>query len=107
MGKKKKAKARDQALSKALNKAQGLKGKAKEAAGKVMGNPNLEFDGVSDQVKSSAKDAAFHLKDAAIHLKDAALVVKDAAMKVRETLKGDDSPKGDEPLKGEDPHPSA
>ena len=107
MGKKKKAKAREQALSKALNKAQGLKGKAKEAAGKVMGNPNLEFDGVSDQVKSSAKDAALHLKDAALHLKDAALVVKDAAMKVRETLKGDDTPKEDEHLKGEDPHPSA
>ena len=107
MGKKKRARAREQALSKALNKAQGLKGKAKEAAGKVMGNPNLEFDGVSDQVKSSAKDAAIHLKDAAIHLKDAALVVKDAAMKVMETLKGDDIAKDDEHLKGEDPHPSA
>ena len=106
MGKKKKAKAREQALSKALNKAQGLKGKAKEAAGKVMGNPNIEFDGVSDQVKSSAKDAAVHLKDAALHLKDAALVVRDAAMKVRETLKGDDTLKDDEPFKDEHPHPS-
>jgi len=62
---------------------------------------------VSDQVKSSAKDAAIHLKDAAIHLKDAALVVKDAAMKVMETLKGDDIAKDVEHLKGEDPHPSA
>lgn len=96
MGKKKKAKAREEALSKALNKAQGLKGKAKEAAGKVMGNPNIEFDGVSDQVKSSAKDAA-------VHLKDAALVVRDAAMKVMETLKGDDTLKDDEPRKDEDP----
>ena len=103
MGKKKKAKAREAALSKALNKAQGLKGKAKEAAGKVMGNPNIEFDGVSDQVKSSAKDAAVHLKDAAVHLKDAALVVRDAAMKVMETLKGDDTLKDDEPRKDEDP----
>ncbi len=103
MGKKKKAKAREEALSKALNKAQGLKGKAKEAAGKVMGNPNIEFDGVSDQVKSSAKDAAVHLKDAAVHLKDAALVVRDAAMKVMETLKGDDTLKDDEPRKDEDP----
>lgn len=89
MGKKKKAKAREKALIKALNKAQGLKGKAKEATGKVFRNEDLELDGVSDQVKSSAKDAALHLKDAAAHLKEAALVVKEAAMKVKDTLKGD------------------
>ncbi len=104
MGEKKKAKAREEALSKALNKAQGLKGKAKEAAGKVMGNPNIEFDGVADQVKSSAKDAGLHLKDAAVHLKDAASVLLGGAMKVRETLKRDDTLKDDGPLKDEEHH---
>lgn len=89
MGKKKKAKAREKALRKALIQAQGLKGKAKEAAGKVVGNEDLEFDGVSDQMKASAKDAAMHLRDAAMHLKDAALVVKEAALKVKDTMKGD------------------
>lgn len=85
MGKKKKAKAREKALRKALREAQGLKGKAKESYEDL----DLDLDGLPDQVKASVRDAALHLRDAASHLKEAAAVVKEAALKVKDTLKGE------------------
>jgi uncharacterized protein YjbJ (UPF0337 family) len=60
---------------KASNKAQDLKGKVKEAAGKVTGNKDLEAKGKSDQAKSAVKDVGEK--------------VKEAASKVKETIKGD------------------
>ena len=59
------------AKDKAANEAQNLKGKAKEAAGKVTGNKNLETEGKVDQAKASAKGAGEKLKDAASKVKGA------------------------------------
>ncbi|MGZ4620034.1 MAG: CsbD family protein [Frankiaceae bacterium] len=50
---------------KASNEAQDLKGKVKEAAGKVTGNEELEAEGKSDQAKSALKDVGEKVKDAA------------------------------------------
>ena len=58
------------AKDKAANEAQNLKGKAKEAAGKVSGNKDLETEGKIDQAKASAKGAGENLKDAASKIKD-------------------------------------
>jgi len=49
---------------KVANKAQVLKGKVKEAAGKVTHNPELELEGKLDQGKGSIKQAGEHVKDA-------------------------------------------
>ena len=56
---------------KASNKAQDIKGKVKEAAGKATGNERLESKGKSDQTKSALKDAGEQVKDAARNVKDA------------------------------------
>ena len=45
------------ATDKAKNKAQEVKGKAKEAAGKAVGNERLEAEGKADQVAGNAKQA--------------------------------------------------
>jgi uncharacterized protein YjbJ (UPF0337 family) len=55
---------------KASNKAQELKGKAKEAAGSATGNKDLETKGKSDQAKSALKDVGEKVKEAAGDLKD-------------------------------------
>lgn len=52
------------ATDKAKNTAEGLTGKAKEAAGKLVGNDNLETEGKEDQVKSDLKQAGEKVKDA-------------------------------------------
>ena len=56
---------------KASNKAQDIKGKVKEAAGRTTGNERLEAKGKADQAKSSIKDAGEQVKDAGRKVKDA------------------------------------
>ena len=46
------------------NKAEDLKGKAKEAAGEVSGDDELKSEGETDQTKSDLKDAKENIKDA-------------------------------------------
>ncbi|AXI77891.1 CsbD family protein [Peterkaempfera bronchialis] len=48
---------------KAENAAQKIKGKAKEAAGKAVGNKKLEAEGHGDQAKADTKQAAEKVKD--------------------------------------------
>jgi uncharacterized protein YjbJ (UPF0337 family) len=55
---------------KASNEAQDLKGKAKEAAGKLTGHQDLENEGKSDQAKSAVKDVGEKVKEAATKVKD-------------------------------------
>ena len=47
------------------NSAENLGGKAKEAAGDITGNDQLEAEGKGDQLKSKAKDAVENVKDKA------------------------------------------
>ena len=54
---------------KTKNKAQELKGKAKEAAGKTVGNERLEAEGVADQTAADVKQAGEKVKDAGKSLK--------------------------------------
>jgi uncharacterized protein YjbJ (UPF0337 family) len=56
---------------KASNKAQDIKGKTKEAAGRLTGNDKLKNKGKTDQAKSAIKDAGEGLKDSANRIKDA------------------------------------
>ncbi len=49
---------------KIANKVQVLKGKAKEAAGKISHDPGLEAEGRLDQGKGTLKQAGEKLKDA-------------------------------------------
>jgi uncharacterized protein YjbJ (UPF0337 family) len=50
---------------KTSNKAEQLKGKSKEVAGKVTGNERLAAEGKVDQVKANLKQAGEKVKDAA------------------------------------------
>ena len=47
------------------NSAENLGGKAKEAAGDITGNEQLEAEGKGDQLKSKAKEAVEDVKDKA------------------------------------------
>lgn len=47
--------------------AEDLKGKAKEALGKVTGDESLERQGKTDQAKSDIKEAGEKVKDAFKH----------------------------------------
>lgn len=47
------------------NKAEDLGGKAKETAGNVTGDEQLQAEGQTDQAKAGLKDAVEHVKDAA------------------------------------------
>jgi uncharacterized protein YjbJ (UPF0337 family) len=49
---------------KARNKAQELKGKAKEAAGRATDNEQWQVEGKADQVKGNLKQAGEKVKDA-------------------------------------------
>jgi len=49
---------------KAENKAEGIKGKVKESAGKATDDESLEAEGKTDQTKSSLKQAGENVKDA-------------------------------------------
>jgi uncharacterized protein YjbJ (UPF0337 family) len=55
---------------KAENKAEDLKGRAKEAAGAVTGDDDLKHEGRADQSESSVKQAGEKAKDAVGDLKD-------------------------------------
>ena len=55
---------------KAENKAQDLKGRAKEATGSVTGDEEMKHEGRADQAESSVKQAGEKAKDAAEDLKD-------------------------------------
>ena len=57
------------ATDKAHNKAQELKGKVKEAAGKAVGNERLEAEGAADQAGADVKQAGEKVKDAGKSLK--------------------------------------
>jgi uncharacterized protein YjbJ (UPF0337 family) len=59
------------ASDRASNKAQDLKGKTKEAAGKLIGNDELKNKGKADQAKSAVKDVGEGVKGAAKQIKDA------------------------------------
>jgi uncharacterized protein YjbJ (UPF0337 family) len=52
------------ATDKAKNKAQEIKGKAKETVGKAVGNERLEAEGVADQAVGDVKQAGEKVKDA-------------------------------------------
>jgi len=56
---------------KAGNKAEEMKGRAKEAAGAVSGDDELRHEGRADQNESSMKQAGEKAKDAAGDVKDA------------------------------------
>ena len=49
-----------------------MKGKAKEAAGKVTGNERMQSEGRTDQAKGKAKEAMGDAKDKAAGMKDSA-----------------------------------
>jgi uncharacterized protein YjbJ (UPF0337 family) len=52
------------AKDKAKNKAQEMKGQAKEKTGKATGDKDLEAEGQADQVKGNLKNAGEKVKDA-------------------------------------------
>ena len=52
------------AEDKVRNKVDELAGKAKEAAGRATGNPDLEAEGRSEQATSNLKQAGEKVKDA-------------------------------------------
>ncbi|WP_075201022.1 CsbD family protein [Leucobacter celer] len=52
------------AEDKIKNAAQDLAGKAKEVAGKVTGNDELQREGQADQTKADLKQAGENVKDA-------------------------------------------
>jgi uncharacterized protein YjbJ (UPF0337 family) len=53
------------------NKAEDLKGKAKEGAGRATGDEQLEGEGKGDQAAASLKDGVEKVKDAGKDVKDA------------------------------------
>ncbi len=53
------------------NKAEELKGKAKEAFGEHTGDDSVANEGRGDQASSNAKQAGEHVKDAVNDVKDA------------------------------------
>ena len=56
----------------ASNRAQDVKGRVKEAAGRITGNRRLKNKGKTDQAKAEMKNSGEDLKDAAHKVKDAA-----------------------------------
>jgi uncharacterized protein YjbJ (UPF0337 family) len=59
------------ALDKAKNKAQELAGQAKEKAGQVIGDEDLQAEGRADQAEAGLKNAGQKIKDALGDAKDA------------------------------------
>jgi uncharacterized protein YjbJ (UPF0337 family) len=54
-------------VDKAKNAAEDVKGKAKEATGRVTGDHSTQAEGRKDQVKSDLKGAGEKVKDAVKH----------------------------------------
>lgn len=72
---------------KVKNAAEDLGGKAKEAAGKVSGNKDVEAEGKMDQAASTIKDKASELGEKAKDVaEDIGSNVKAAAEKVKDSL---------------------
>ena len=55
---------RRRARNKTRNKAEELKGQAKEAAGRASNDPRLEAEGRADQSRANLKQAVEKIKDA-------------------------------------------
>ena len=55
---------RRRARNKTRNKAEELKGQAKEAAGRASNDPRLEAEGRADQTRANLRQAAEKIKDA-------------------------------------------
>jgi hypothetical protein len=94
MGKKKKAKAKakeaEQAMNKVLKQAHDFGDKAREVVSRVIGDKEFDREALSDQAKSTIKEAAQLVKEAALLVKDAAVIVKE------DTIKSDSEHKHDE-----------
>jgi uncharacterized protein YjbJ (UPF0337 family) len=56
---------------KASNKAQELKGTAKERFGGATGNESMQAEGAADRSEAHTKQAGEHVKDAVNSVKDA------------------------------------
>ncbi len=56
---------------KATNRVQDVKGRLKEAAGRLTGNRDLKNKGKADEAKAGMKKAGENVKDAAHEVKDA------------------------------------
>jgi uncharacterized protein YjbJ (UPF0337 family) len=56
---------------KASNRVQDVKGRLKEAAGRLTGNRDLKNEGKADEAKAGMKNAGESVKDAAHEVKDA------------------------------------
>ena len=66
------------------NKAEDLRGRAKEAAGEHLGDSDLAKEGRADQARAAVKDVGEAVKGAATEVGDR---IKDAAGKVEEVLR--------------------
>ena len=72
------------------NSAEDLGGKAKEAAGKVSGDKNVEAEGKADQVGAEIKDKVSEFSDKAKDMaEEAGANLKAAAEKIKEGFSGD------------------
>lgn len=61
-----------------MSNKDAIRGKIKEAAGKMTGDDALERQGQTDQAKGHLRDASGKVKDAGGKVKDAAGSAKDA-----------------------------
>jgi uncharacterized protein YjbJ (UPF0337 family) len=61
-----------------MGNTDNIRGKVKEAAGKVTGDDALERQGRNDQTKGHLKEAGDKVKDAGGKMKDAAESARDA-----------------------------
>lgn len=72
------------------NSAEDLGGKAKEAAGKVSGDKNVEAEGKADQVSAEIKDKVSEFTDKAKDVaEEAGANLKAAAEKIKEGFSSD------------------
>lgn len=72
------------------NSAEDLGGKAKEAAGKVSGDKNVEAEGKADQVSAEIKDKVSDFTDKAKDVaEEAGANLKAAAEKIKEGFSSD------------------
>lgn len=72
------------------NTAEDLGGKAKEAAGKVSGDKNVEAEGKADQVSAEIKDKVSEFTDKAKDVaEEAGANLKAAAEKIKEGFSSD------------------
>ena len=58
-------------VDKLKNKMQMGRGRAKENAGRAMGNPRMEAEGQGDRIAGSTKQVGEQVKDAGKNIRDA------------------------------------